>query len=385
MHYVRAAIGRRLGLPRSVLIVDHQPPQPDRDAGSVVVDGWMRTLLGLGCNVTFLSAKRSAVGLLRVAALGIACPQPGEGESDDALIERTLASVEAVVVCRFGCARPIYRILDRVGALHARIFLPIDLHFLRHARESALSAASPDTAAVKSAELAVARASDVICVHSSYEQTLLAEACPEVPAVVIPIIQCAAEPARTFAQRRGVCFVGGFAHRPNIDGIVSFAREVWPLVQAKLPGETLTIIGGDAPEAVQNLARDDTTIRVAGHVPDLAGVLDGVRATVAPLRYGAGVKGKVVSSLCRGVPVVGTPIAFEGMDLELGEEVLVGESPAELAAGVVALCTDRSLWEKLSRNGFAHARREYAPRANIKKIAQTVRIGARRAAQRRRR
>jgi SAM-dependent methyltransferase len=99
---------------------------------------------------------------------------------------------------------------------------------------------------------------------------------------------------------------------------------------------------------------------VRGFVPDLGALLDGVRLTVAPLRYGAGIKGKIATSLSHGVPCVTTPLGAEGMGLEHGRDVLVAESTEALAAAIVRVYHDQGLWESLSKNGLAFVREHYS-------------------------
>jgi hypothetical protein len=100
-------------------------------------------------------------------------------------------------------------------------------------------------------------------------------------------------------------------------------------------------------------------------VEDLSPIFDSIKLSVAPIRYGAGVKGKVVLSMGVGVPVVGTPLAFEGMDLDLGREALSGATPEELAMQITRLYTDAALWTNVSNAAGARAKREYSEEANL--------------------
>jgi glycosyltransferase involved in cell wall biosynthesis len=106
-----------------------------------------------------------------------------------------------------------------------------------------------------------------------------------------------------------------------------------------------------------------------GFVEDLEGYLRNVRITIAPLRYGAGVKGKVGNSLRMGLPVVGTPIAVEGMGLKEGEHVLVGRTGQQFAGQMQRLYTDGNLWETLSSKGQAYVLRKYGLDAARTKLA----------------
>ena len=136
-------------------------------------------------------------------------------------------------------------------------------------------------------------------------------------------------PGQPFAKRRDLVFVGGFRHPPNVDAVQWFVDEVFPLVRARLPDVRFHCIGSDVPEAVAALSRRDGVL-VHGHVPDIAPYMDGARIGLAPLRYGAGVKGKVNLSMAHGQPVVATSCAVEGMHLRDGVDVLVADDGSGL-------------------------------------------------------
>ena len=139
-------------------------------------------------------------------------------------------------------------------------------------------------------------------------------------------------------EREGVLFVGNFRHAPNVDAAVDFCADAWPLVRAALPGARLQLVGTAPPPAVQALAGDD--VEVTGWVPETSPYLDARSCSVAPLRYGAGVKGKIGEALAHGLPVVTTTVGAEGMDLVDGEHALIADGAQELAAAVVRLHDD---------------------------------------------
>jgi hypothetical protein len=122
-------------------------------------------------------------------------------------------------------------------------------------------------------------------------------------------------------QRRDIFFIGAFAHPPNTDAVLWFCREIFPRILAREPDIRFSVIGADPPAQVRALASD--SVHILGYVPDVSRFFDGCRLSVAPLRYGAGVKGKVNQSLAHGLPVVATSQASEGMFLRDGESVLV--------------------------------------------------------------
>ena len=118
--------------------------------------------------------------------------------------------------------------------------------------------------------------------------------------------------------------------------------------------------GGDAPAGVAALGERDG-IRFHGHVPDLGPLLASARISVAPLRYGAGVKGKVNQALAHGLPVVATTCAVEGMHLVNGQDVLVADDAEAFADAVLQLHDDAALWSTLSEGGLENTRRHFSP------------------------
>jgi hypothetical protein len=124
---------------------------------------------------------------------------------------------------------------------------------------------------------------------------------------------------------------------------------------ASVPDAKLYIVGSHMPADIRDL-EGHLGVHAVGFVDDLEGFLARRRLTIAPLRYGAGAKGKVAGSLAQGVPVVCTPIGAEGMQLSPGDNVLVGQTPKELAGHVVSLLTDDHAWHRMSGAGVAYAR-----------------------------
>jgi glycosyltransferase involved in cell wall biosynthesis len=137
-----------------------------------------------------------------------------------------------------------------------------------------------------------------------------------------------------------------------------YARDVLPHMRRSLPGVATYVIGGDVPAAVKSLAADD--FLVLGHVPDIAPYFAGCRVSIAPLRYGAGVKGKVNLAMSHGLPVVATSVAIEGMHLTAGEDVLVADDPRAFADAVPRVYDDESLWQQLSTGGRRNIERHFS-------------------------
>jgi O-antigen biosynthesis protein len=165
--------------------------------------------------------------------------------------------------------------------------------------------------------------------------------------------------ARRDASKPAMAFIGGYGHRPNVDAAQWTARSIMPLVRGQVPGIELLLVGSRMPTEVSALAAKD--IVPIGYVPSLDSVFDRVRLTVAPLRYGAGLKGKVLESMAAGVPCVMTRVVAEGLDLPAELDWLVADQPDMLADRIVTLCRDNARYQRVAKACKAYVAANYAP------------------------
>ncbi len=131
------------------------------------------------------------------------------------------------------------------------------------------------------------------------------------------------------------------------------------------------MVGAEAPADL--LACRDERVRILGHVPDVGPWFDSLRLTVAPLRFGAGAKGKVATSLAAGVPCVVSSVASEGMSLTGEPGIAVADAPDAFAQAVVAIYTDADRWERLSRSGRDYVAQKLSPAAWQERLDATLR------------
>ncbi len=214
---------------------------------------------------------------------------------------------------------------------------------------------------MKRDELAAVNAADATLVVSTVEQELLAKECPAARVTVVSNIHPVHGSARPFDERRGILFVGAFPHHPNQDGMRYFMDTVYPHWTEKMPSVPLSIVGSEPPDWLTKRSSD--TIRVLGFVPDMEPLLNSTRLSIAPLRYGAGVKGKVLQSMSYGVPVVGTSIAAEGITHRDRVEMRIADTPTEFCAAMCEIYEDRDLWNRLSQNSLELVRQNFSAQA----------------------
>ena len=237
----------------------------------------------------------------------------------------------------------------------------VDVHFVRELR--ALEYSRPSwfgklkAKRTKKRELQVYKRADLILTVTENDRTEILRELPEARVTVIPLIHETQDTVPGFHERRrnSLLFVGGFVHSPNVDAVLFFCREILPHVKRALPDVEVTIVGDQPPKEITELGRDDVVI--AGWVPELSSVLDSHRVSIAPLRFGAGMKGKIAEALAAGLPVVTTSIGAEGMDLVHGENAMIADTADAFADAVVQLCSDAHLHQRLSKSGRLHARR----------------------------
>jgi glycosyltransferase involved in cell wall biosynthesis len=277
------------------------------------------------------------------------------------LLEKNGGYYDAIIFCRHYIATQ-YMDVVRQHAPQAKIwFDTVDLHYLREERLAALQQ-SPQLAEVaattRKQELAVIQNSDLTFVVSPVEMDILKLAVPGSQVAILSNIHEPMVDTPSFKQRNGLLFVGGFQHPPNVDAVQWFIREVWPLLIAMLPEASLTIVGSKMPESLRELQQPG--IDILGFVPDIDPLLLSCRISIAPLRYGAGVKGKVNQAMSFGLPVVATPAAVEGMNLSHGHNAMVAQTPQAFAEAIVQLHGDEALWNTLVAGGKANVQQTFS-------------------------
>jgi len=227
----------------------------------------------------------------------------------------------------------------------------VDFHGLRIERQSEQTGVdeSRHGRAIAEVEMAMVRACDVTIAVSDVEAQIVSEREPDATVVVLPNIHQSPRSSAAFDQRHGLMFIGSWRHIPNRDAIDFLCNEIMPLVWQQASDITVSLVGSDIP--IETWAAIDDRILVHGWVQDLDPLFEEVRCTIAPLRFGAGIKGKVGDSLVRGVPVVTTEVGAEGFG-DVANSLLIGKGAQELADQIVRLHQDSVLWYELADLGY---------------------------------
>ena len=340
------------------LFIDEAVPDASRDAGSAALLSHMRSAVRLGFHVVLMAGPR----LPRRGALEDAL----QAEAIECLCSPQDTSVEDALCRRAGRFDVVYfhrlTTLQRYGALVThympqarKVFSLADLQSLRLERQGAVEGRSelaPLARSLRQQELAAAASVDAVVTHSTVEAELLRRELPSNLVHAVPwSVPC--RPVRaTFTERRDLAFVGSYAHEPNLDAVHHLVRDIMPLVWARAPHIRALLVGSGMPGSVRALA--GPRVVVLGQVGRLADVFELVRLTVAPLRFGAGIKGKVMDSLAAGVPCACSPVAAEGLDLPQIPG-LVGWTVDALAHSIIDLHEDEAVNLLASRRGLDYA------------------------------
>ncbi|RFF69623.1 glycosyltransferase [Xanthomonas campestris pv. raphani] len=361
---------------RQVLILDECVPQPDRDSGSLRQFNLIRLLCAEGAHVVFVPTRREHAGRHTQALqqLGVEVWYAPFLEGIGTWLRTHGARFSAVLLVRHHVAHACLPLLKRYAPQARTLFDTVDLHYLRERRGAELAG---DANLLRSAErtrlreLEIMAATDVTVLVSAAEQAQLHADAPQIRTALLSNLHEVAGSGQPFAQRRDLVFVGGFRHPPNVDAVQWFISAIFPLVRAQLPDVVFHCIGADVPAALQLLADETPGVQLHGYVPDLVPYMDTLRIAVAPLRFGAGVKGKINLSMAHGQPVVGTTCAVEGMHLHDGEDVCVADEADAFAAAIVRLYQDAALWQRLADNGLRNVAQHFsldAARATVRTL-----------------
>lgn len=349
-----------------VLVVDAMTPEPTRDSGSLRLCAILQLLGEQGWGVTFAAddghASPAQVAALGALGLEVLC-RPWITDLPQWLRAHGHA-LDAVILCRHNVAGQYAALVRRHAPRAKLLFDTVDLHFLREHRAARLRA---NAAMIRHArtsrhsEMALIKRCDVTLVVSPYERKLLAQLAPQATVELLSNIQQIHGCRYGHDQRKDLLFVGGYGHPPNADAIRWMAHDILPALRKAIPDIKLHVFGDIPDDVRRGLATPG--LELHGRVEDLTPWMDRCLASLAPLRFGAGVKGKINMAMSYGVPVIATAIAVEGMQLRHGSNVLVANTPAACVIAVLRLQRDAALWQRLSVGGMDNVRQYFSPAA----------------------
>lgn len=372
----------RSGHKKSILIVDHYVPQPDRDAGSRSVFCVIRTLVDMGLSVKFwpqnLWYDPAYVKPLQALGVEVYYGNDIARKGFDEWIRQNGASLDYAMLNRPHVSAPLIAPL-RQYAPHAKIlYYGHDLHFERSMREfnvtgdAALKRRSEEE---KAQEMKIWREVDVVYYLSQTEADTVKRLAPEVVSRALPgyFFEPRGEegaPA-SLAGRSHLLFVAGFGHPPNVDAAKWLVLSILPLLKRLVPDVHISLVGSNPTDEVKALAGPDVT--VTGYVTDarLAALYDASRVVIVPLRFGAGVKNKVVEALHFGTPLVTTSVGAQGLP-GLASIAAVQDDEQAIVEAVHTFLTDDAAWLRASAAGRRYVAEHYSRAAMRRGLEQDI-------------
>ncbi len=362
-----------------ILVADYGVPQPDRHAGDVTMSRYLALFAVAGWRVVFAPMNGIAEGPAAAALERQGIELIRRPNTVQQWLARHGRHVDEVWLARPEIATALIEPVRTCTT--ARIaYYPHDLHYVRQQREAVLrgnSELAAEAALTKALEISVLQRVDVITTPSDEEAETIRSLVPGQAVQVLPPFfyeddEILSRQQQHFGKLLDIVFVGGFPHAPNVDAAIFIVSEVMPLIWEARPQARLVLVGYAPPPEIRALA--GSRVVVTGQVPDVRPFLDQARLVLTAMRFGAGVKGKVVDALRLGVPVVTTPVGAEGIGIEPGREALIADDPVGLARHALTLFDSTETCAALSVAGAALIRRRFsraAARGAVADVFQT--------------
>ncbi|HNH52238.1 MAG TPA: glycosyltransferase, partial [Nitrosomonas sp.] len=344
-----------IGPAGQILLIEHSVPRPDQDAGSMMIYNFIKVFIEMGYGVTFypVDLAYDPVYTPRLIELKVRClnkPQVNALEHHLAAIDR---SYDFVLSCRPVYTEALIPIIKKYCTTAHFIYETHDLHFIRLQRQAEVEhnrEMLAHSSFLKAMELNIAAEADCTIVVSHKEKEILLQENPNLYIEVIPVVSEVFGRKSDFTQRNDLVFIGNYEHRPNVDAVLYFVQDIFPHVLKKIPTIKFFIVGSNPPQEITALS--SSNIVVLGFVPDITDLMNQIRISINPLRFGAGIKGKLITCMSYGIPCIGTGIAAEGMSLTHEKNILVADTPSAFSDCIINLYSNPVLWEKLSNEGL---------------------------------
>lgn len=363
---VKYKAANRLRNKKVILFIDSYVPLFDRESGSQRLIHIVKIFINLGFHVIFIPDNQSSeepyTSFLQKLGVEVLTPYESDYELHIQLGKR-LKLIDLAWICRPQLFEKYYRYFDSrfKGRL---VYDTIDLHFLRVRRQWELG--NYQDVKLKKKWNGYEKLEKTCCAHADLTITVTEEEkkiinswgykCEVVPNIHISDTK----EIPNFYQRNDLLFIGGYNHPPNVDACLWLIEEIMPLVWAKYPNLLVTLLGSNPEEKISNLI--SSRVKVPGYISDVSNYFNSAKVFVAPLRYGAGMKGKIGQSLAYGLPTVTTSIGAEGMGLDHLETAIIANDTNSFVEGIFLLLEDEELWSKLSGSSVQHIQK-YSPKS----------------------
>jgi len=356
---------------KTILVIDQYVPFFDRDAGSQRMSNILKIFADLGHKVTFIGDNFNHFdpydSIMQQA--GVEVIYSPFLSSIEQYLSQYGKYYEIVILSRPHIVEKHIAHVRKYCTRANVVYDTVDLQFIRESRRAEVlqdPGLTKKVVELKKWELKMAKGSDATLVVCTNEQQILIKEDPSLNVHVISLIHDVVTPEKNFSERKNIMFLGAFLHNPNADGVLWFIKEIFPKIILHIPDVRFFVVGDRPTDEISSLSSGN--IIVTGYVEDVSAYFNTCRVFVAPLRYGAGVKGKINHSMSHGLPVVTTSVGAEGLDLTDNENVLIADDPDTFSRKVIQLYNDEFLWNKLSKNSIAHIQRNFSYEQSKKRI-----------------
>ena len=359
----------------SLLIIGQTFPEPTTTAAGGRMLQLIEMFTSHGYGITFASSASSSEKSFNLNSIGVTTQQIAINDSSFDDFVRQL-NPTLVLFDRFVTEEQFAWRVTQSCPKALKILDTEDLHFLRKARQQALK----DATDVKDANLFTETAKreiasilrcDLSLIISEFEMKLLAdtfavskEILYYLPFMVTKLPDSSNFPE--FEQRNNFMTIGNLLHGPNVDSVLYLKKEIWPLIKKQLPQAQLYIYGNYAPQHILELHNQKQGFYIMGWTDSVAHVMQKARVCLAPLRFGAGLKGKLLDAMLYGTPGVTTSIGAEGMYGDLPMPGVIADTPESFAELSVAIYSDKIKWQQNAQRGVEIIKARYNGKAIAK-------------------
>ncbi len=349
-----------------VLVIGYVWPEPNSSAAGKRMLQLLEYFTSSNYKVIFGTTAAPSIHAANLEELGITSVKIELNKSSfDTYIQEL--QPEIVLFDRFMMEEQFGWRISKNSPASIKILDTEDLHFLRNFREKELNIKSSITnSELAKREVASIYRCDLSLIISEVEMNVLKETFNVseslllyIPFLFISLTESKIELLPSFEERQGFVSIGNFKHKPNVDAVKYLKNEIWPIIRRELPNEQLHIYGAYPTAAVLQLNNPKENFHVKGWVKDAEAVVKSAKVSLAALRFGAGLKGKLTEAMQCGTPTVTTSLGAEGMQGGLAWNGFIENDPKRFAEAAIKLYTTKALWQESQLNGYQLINKRY--------------------------
>ena len=343
----------------TVLAIGYVWPEPNSSAAGTYMMSLLKTFLGQNWQVTFAAPAAKSDHMFDLNSINI---DTQAIELNDSSFDEFIADLNPDIVLfdRFMMEEQFGWRVEKACPNALKILDTEDLHFLRQARHQAYKQNREVNIDDMRSDMALREVAailrcDLSLIISPVEYELLQSEFGVNQNLLLQLpfmLELSGTPLPSFDDRAHFMSIGNFRHAPNWDAVLWLKQQIWPLIRKQLPQAQLHVYGAYPPPKATQLHDESQDFLVKGWATDANEVMQQARVCVAPLRFGAGIKGKLAEAMINGTPNVTTDVGAEAMACGLEWSGLIGQDAQQIADYAVRLYQDQALWETCQQNGY---------------------------------